>query len=362
MKLKNIKCLLAVCLCASALLVGCGQKTADKSETSSESAQNQSEDIQEASRDVFAMDTYMTVTAYGENEEAAVDAAQAEIERLDALLSTGDADSEIAKLNADGSAELSEDAGYLTERALELYQKTDGAFDIAIYPVMEAWGFPTQNFQVPSQETLDQLLPLTDAGNISYDKETKKISFGVEGMKIDLGGIAKGYTGQKLAELFQEYGVSSALVSLGGNIQAIGTKPDGSSWKVGIRDPKGGQQDYIGVLSVENQAVVTSGGYERYFEEDGETYTHIINPRTGYPADGDLLSVTIVSKDGTLADGMSTALYIMGYEKACQFWRQHREEFNVILVTDDGKIHISENLKGNFQTEWELEMIESGSE
>ena len=179
---------------------------------------------------------------------------------------------------------------------------------------------------------------------------------------IDFGGIAKGYTGQKLAELFQEYGVSSALVSLGGNIQAIGTKPDGSSWKVGIRDPKGGQQDYIGVLSVESQAVVTSGGYERYFEEDGETYIHIINPRTGYPADGDLLSVTIVSKDGTLADGMSTALYIMGYEKACQFWRQHREEFNVILVTDDGKIHISENLKGNFQTEWELEMIESGSE
>ena len=152
------------------------------------------------------------------------------------------------------------------------------------------------------------------------------------------------------------------MVSLGGNIQAIGTKPDGISWKVGIRDPKGGQQDYIGVLSVENQAVVTSGGYERYFEENGETYIHIINPRTGYPADGDLLSVTIVSKDGTLADGMSTALYIMGYEKACQFWRQHREEFNVILVTDDGKIHISENLKGNFQTEWELEMIESGSE
>ena len=198
MKLKNIKCLLAVCLCASALLVGCGQKTADKSEISSESAQNQSDDIQEASRDIFAMDTYMTVTAYGENAEAAVDAAQAEIERLDALLSTGDEDSEIAKLNADGSAELSEDAGYLTERALELYQETDGAFDIAIYPVMEAWGFPTQNFQVPSQETLDQLLPLTDAGNISCDKETRKISFGVEGMKIDLGGIAKGYTSSRI--------------------------------------------------------------------------------------------------------------------------------------------------------------------
>ena len=110
MKLKYINCLLAVCLCVSALLVGCGQKTAEKSETASESSQNQSDDIQEASRDVFAMDTYMTVTAYGENAEVAVDAAEVEIERLDALLSTGDADSEIAKLNADGNAKLSEDA------------------------------------------------------------------------------------------------------------------------------------------------------------------------------------------------------------------------------------------------------------
>ena len=221
MKLKYINCLLAVCLCVSALLVGCGQKTAEKSETASESSQNQSDDIQEASRDVFAMDTYMTVTAYGENAEVAVDAAEVEIERLDALLSTGDADSEIAKLNADGNAKLSEDAGYLVERALELYQETDGTFDIAIYPVMEAWGFPTQNFRVPSQEALDQLLPLTDAGNISYDKATKKISFGAEGMKIDLGGIAKGYTSSRIMDIYKENGISSGLVNLGGNVQAL---------------------------------------------------------------------------------------------------------------------------------------------
>ena len=258
-------------------------------------------------------------------------------------------------------------------RGKEIYQETDGLFDDTIYPVMKLWGFPTGNYHVPTAAEVQKKLALVDGNKVEIQtrdsdekgrdskEKTKFVTLGAD-QQIDFGGIAKGYTGQKLAELFQEYGVSSALVSLGGNIQAIGTKPDGSSWKVGIRDPKGGQQDYIGVLSVENQAVVTSGGYERYFEEDGETYIHIINPRTGYPADGNLLSVTIVSKDGTLADGMSTALYIMGYEKACQFWRQHREEFNVILVTDDGKIHISENLKGNFQTEWELEMIESGSE
>lgn len=328
---------------------------------------------QKCQKQLFAMDTYMEFTAYGKNSEKAVDAAIEEVQKLDAMLSAENSKSEVYALNEQGNLQATDDLAELILRGKEIYQETDGLFDDTIYPVMKLWGFPTGNYHVPTAAEVQKKLALVDGNKVEIqtrDSDEKgrdskeKANFVTLGadQQIDFGGIAKGYTGQKLAELFQEYGVSSALVSLGGNIQAIGTKPDGSSWKVGIRDPKGGQQDYIGVLSVENQAVVTSGGYERYFEEDGKTYIHIINPRTGYPADGDLLSVTIVSKDGTLADGMSTALYIMGYEKACQFWRQHREEFNVILVTDDGKIHISENLKENFQTECDLEMIESGSE
>ena len=328
---------------------------------------------QKCQKQLFAMDTYMEFTAYGKNSEKAVDAAIEEVQKLDAMLSAENSKSEVYALNEQGNLQATDDLAELILRGKEIYQETDGLFDDTIYPVMKLWGFPTGNYHVPTAAEVQKKLALVDENKVEIqtrDSDEKgrdskeKANFVTLGadQQIDFGGIAKGYTGQKLAELFQEYGVSSALVSLGGNIQAIGTKPDGSSWKVGIRDPKGGQQDYIGVLSVENQAVVTSGGYERYFEEDGETYIHIINPRTGYPADGDLLSVTIVSRDGTLADGMSTALYIMGYEKACQFWRQHREEFNVILVTDDGKIHISENLKENFQTECDLEMIESESE
>lgn len=328
---------------------------------------------QKCQKQLFAMDTYMEFTAYGKNSEKAVDAAIEEVQKLDAMLSAENSKSEVYALNEQGNLQATDDLAELILRGKEIYQETDGLFDDTIYPVMKLWGFPTGNYHVPTAAEVQKKLALVDENKVEIQtrdsdekgrdskEKAKFVTLGAD-QQIDFGGIAKGYTGQKLAELFQEYGVSSALVSLGGNIQAIGTKPDGSSWKVGIRDPKGGQQDYIGVLSVENQAVVTSGGYERYFEEDGETYIHIINPRTGYPADGDLLSVTIVSRDGTLADGMSTALYIMGYEKACQFWRQRREEFNVILVTDDGKIHISENLKENFQTECDLEMIESGSE
>lgn len=328
---------------------------------------------QKCQKQLFAMDTYMEFTAYGKNSEKAVDAAIEEVQKLDAMLSAENSKSEVYALNEQGNLQATDDLAELILRGKEIYQETDGLFDDTIYPVMKLWGFPTGNYHVPTAAEVQKKLALVDGNKVEIQtqdsdekgrdskEKTKFVTLGAD-QQIDFGGIAKGYTGQKLAELFQEYGVSSALVSLGGNIQAIGTKPDGSSWKVGIRDPKGGQQDYIGVLSVENQAVITSGGYERYFEEDGKTYIHIINPRTGYPADGDLLSVTIVSRDGTLADGMSTALYIMGYEKACQFWRQHREEFNVILVTDDGKIHISENLKENFQTECDLEMIESESE
>ena len=328
---------------------------------------------QKCQKQLFAMDTYMEFTAYGKNSEKAVDAAIEEVQKLDAMLSAENSKSEVYALNEQGNLQATDDLAELILLGKEIYHETDGLFDDTIYPVMKLWGFPTGNYHVPTAAEVQKKLALMDGNKVEIQtrdsdekgrdskEKTKFVTLGAD-QQIDFGGIAKGYTGQKLAELFQEYGVSSALVSLGGNIQAIGTKPDGSSWKVGIRDPKGGQQDYIGVLFVKNQAVVTSGGYERYFEEDGKTYIHIINPRTGYPADGDLLSVTIVSRDGTLADGMSTALYIMGYEKACQFWRQHREEFNVILVTDDGKIHISENLKENFQTECDLEMIESGSE
>ena len=324
-------------------------------------------------KQLFAMDTYMEFTAYGKNSEKAVDAAIEEVQDLDGLLSAENDKSEVYALNEQGNLQVTDDVAELIARGKEIYQETDGFFDDTIYPVMKLWGFPTGNYHVPTEEEVQRKLALVDGDKVEIQtqdsnensrdgKENANFVTLGENQQIDFGGIAKGYTGQKLAELFQKYGVSSALVSLGGNIQAVGSKPDGSCWKVGIRDPKGGQQDYIGVLSVENEAVVTSGGYERYFEENGETYIHIINPKTGHPADGDLLSVTIVSKDGTLADGMSTALYIMGYEKACQFWRQHREEFSVILVTDDGKIHISENLKENFQTEQVLEIIEAGSE
>ena len=356
MKLKAV--MACVCLSVSLLLGGCNNIKQDATtETKNTQTEEKAESNEESSKDIFAMDTYMTVTAYGAKAQEAVDEAEAEIQRLDELLSTGNEESEIAQLNQNKSATLSEDAGYLVERALELNKETDGAFDIAIYPVMEAWGFPTQNYQVPTADTLESLLKLADASQIIYDENSRKISFGREGMKIDLGGIAKGYTSSRIMDIYKENNISSGLVNLGGNVQALGTKPDGSKWRVAVQSPDD-TEDYLGILSVEDKAVITSGGYERYFEQDGKTYHHIINPKTGYPAENGLTSVTVVSEDGTLADGLSTSLFIMGKEEAIEFWRAHSDEFDIIMLTDEGKLYVTEGIQDDFSTEMEMEIIE----
>ena len=356
MKLKAV--MACVCLSVSLLLGGCNNIKQDTTtETKNTQTEEKAESNEEASKDIFAMDTYMTVTAYGTKAQEAVDEAEAEIQRLDELLSTGKEESEIAQLNQNKSATLSEDAGYLVERALELNKETDGAFDIAIYPVMEAWGFPTQNYQVPTADTLESLLKLADASQIIYDENSRKISFGREGMKIDLGGIAKGYTSSRIMDICKENNISSGLVNLGGNVQALGTKPDGSKWRVAVQSPDD-TEDYLGILSVEDKAVITSGGYERYFEQDGKTYHHIIDPKTGYPAENGLTSVTVVSEDGTLADGLSTSLFIMGKDKAIEFWRAHSDEFDIIMLTDEGKLYVTEGIQDDFSTEMEMEIIE----
>lgn len=354
---------LCICMVMFLLLAGCGGKE-EVQENAGESQKIQEEDISEnqeekeageASRELFAMDTYMTLDAYSGDAQEAVDQAAQEIERLDRLWSTGSS-GEVYKINEDGKGTLSQDTASIVERSLELNQATDGLFNIAIYPVKKAWGFEDGSYQVPSDETLSELLKLADVGQIHYDKDTAQIAFGMEGMQIDLGGIAKGFTSNRIMDIFRECGVESGLVNLGGNVQALGTKTDGSLWRISVIDPVN-QEDMAGILSVADRAVVTSGGYERYFEEDGITYHHIIDPRTGYPADSGLISVTIISADGTLADGLSTAFFIMGLDEACEYWRERNGEFDMVLVAEDGTLYVTETIAESFESENEITLI-----
>lgn len=354
------RCIVIAGLVMALALSGCGQTSSDTDADAQTSAETNTADDADAdksaSREIFAMDTYMTVTAYGSQCEAAVEAAEDEINRLDGLISVGDEGSEIYQVNTTGSGVLSPELGYLVERSLELYESTDGLFDIAIYPIMDEWGFTTENYKVPDEAALQNLLTLTDASKINYDEESGEITFDMEGMQIDLGGIAKGYTSARIMDIYKEYGIKSGLVSLGGNVQLLGTKTDGSLWRVAIQSP-GDDSDYIGVLSASDVAVITSGGYERYFEQDGKTYHHIIDPRTGYPSDSGLLSVTIVSDDGTLADGLSTSLFIMGKDQAAEYWRAHSDEFDYILMDENNEIYITEGIADSFESDYETHVV-----
>ena len=292
----------------------------------------------------FAMDTMMDFTIYGES--GLIDQSESLIASLESLVSVTDADSELYAINQTGSGTLTGKASSLMEQALEICRRTDGALDLSIYPIVRAWGFTTGSYQVPDEAEIQALLPLVDYRKIQYDAATGTVTVTLpEGMEIDLGSVAKGYAGQLAAQMLREHGVQSALLNLGGNVQTVGAKPDGSPWQIGIKDPQG--EDAMMVLSVEDQAVVTSGGYERYFEQDGQTYWHIMDPSTGHPADSGLISVTIVGDEGVVCDGLSTALFVMGLEKAADLWAQSGD-FEAVFVTASGEVYITEGLRDRF--------------
>ena len=314
-----------------------------------------SDENKKVSKDIFAMDTYMTVTAYGKNAENGVNKAVDEINRLETVLSAEKQESDIYKLNETGRGTLSTGAKNIVARALEINKTTNGAFDISIYPLMVKWGFTTQKYNVPSKNEISKLLKDVDSSKIIFDEKSGNIKL-KENMKIDLGGIAKGYTSNRVMQIFKECGVKSGLVSLGGNVQALGTKTDGTAWQIAIENPDK-SSDYIGVVSVKDKAVITSGGYERYFEKNGKTYHHILDPETGYPAESGVKSVTIVSDDGTLADALSTSLFVMGKEKALDYWHEHKNEFDTVLVEDNGDITITGGLEKIFKSNFKFDTV-----
>jgi len=326
---------LTLALAAAALITGCAAHYFLQSEKRT------------VEKQLFAMDTFMSFSATGKRAEEAVDAAMKEVQRLDALLSTGNPSSEVSAVNTHGGGEVSEDTANLIRAAMDMYKTTGGLFDFTIYPLTKLWGFTTKKYHVPSDEEIASILPLIDASKTTLDNNHVKLG---ESQEIDFGGIAKGYASTRVMEIFREYEITSGLVSLGGNIETLGAKPDGAPWRIGVQNPESEQGAYLGVLEVTDKAVVTSGGYERYFEENGRTYIHIIDPRTGRPAESDLLSATIVSGDGTLADGLSTALFIMGLHDAQEFWKTNSKtiNFEVVLVDTNGKVYVSEGLNDSF--------------
>lgn len=293
-----------------------------------------------SSRTIFAMDTVMTVTLLGSQSEQALEAAVSRIFELDALLSATNESSEIAKLNAAGGADiqLSSEVYELLESAVAYSARFAGFFDCTLAPLVSLWGFYTDELYIPTQEELQAALNTVGYQNIRL--KGANIAALENGAQIDLGGIAKGYAAEQIRDLLSSYEIDSAILDLGGNVLALGEREDGTSWRVAVRDPVQ-TNDSICVFKGSDISFVTSGSYQRYFEENGVHYHHIMDPKTGIPAESDMLSVTIITENSEYADVLSTALFVMGYEEAVQFWRASND-FEAVFVLETGEIILTE--------------------
>lgn len=318
--MKRLLCLL-LALCMVLSLTACGGE--------------QPESVQ-----LFAMDTVMDLTAYGENAAAALTDASREINRLERLLSRTIDTSEISQINAGGAVTVSEETASLLAQAQTYTAATDGAFDITIAPLVSLWGITTDSPRIPTQQEIDVLLPLVGPEHLHLSGDTATLD---DGCAIDLGGIAKGYASDCAAVLFHRSALTGGCANLGGNVYVYGTNAQKKPWSVAIQDPAD-SEGYVCTLSLSDAFVVTSGGYQRYFTApDGTVYQHILDPKTGYPAQSDLTSVSVVTRggfggQGTRADAYSTALYVMGEQAAVDFWRGQGMSFDMVLVTADGRV------------------------
>ena len=337
-KLSLLKRTLLACLCLCMILplAGCGETKMSQ-------------------RTVFAMDTVMTLTAYGNNAERGLTAAQGVIQSLNDMLDPDIETSTTYAINHanGGNVSISGQVSNMLSTAQTVYRHSGGALDLTIYPVIQRWGFDSGRYYVPTDEEL-----WVDLARKAFDQMTltsfpSSGSYAVAfpaGTEISFGAVAKGCASDNAIRAMRNVGVTSGIVSLGGNVQTLVVKPDGSLWNISMQDPNN-TASYVGVLTLGETAVITSGTYQRFFIQNGKTYHHLLSPETGRPVNNTLKSVTIVCEDGTLADCLSTAMFVLGQSKCLNFWRQYNGKdmnFDMVLVNTDNEVICTKGLIEKF--------------
>lgn len=246
-------------------------------------------------------------------EEPAAAIAFKEIRRIDRLLSKYDPDSEISRLNRDGSIKASPETFFVVKKAKEFFQDSAGAFDVTVAPLVELWGFKDMDFRVPGPADIRKAMKLVGSDKIILQEADSVIKFKTSGMSIDLGGIAKGYAIDRAVVELKKSGIKSCLINAGGQVYCLGDK-FGKPWNIALQDPR--KDNFVDYLRLTDSSVATSGDYQRYFIKDNVRYSHIIDPKTGSPATSGLSSVTVIGPDGLVADALSTAIFVLGQERS----------------------------------------------
>ena len=313
-----------------------------------------------ATRESYSLGTIIKLKAIGRKANEAIEEAISEINELDDKMSAFKDNSEVSKLNESAGlrAEIvSEETYEVIKKAVVFSKLSGGTYDPTIRPLVNVWNNSIKNAQIPDEETIKQKLKLTNCNDIEFNDEERSIGLKHTGQQLDLGGIAKGFATDAIRDIFIRNNIKSGLIDLGGNVYALGSKPDSECWNIGVQNPFSQRGEYVGILSVQNKSVVTSGNYEKFFVKDDKIFHHIIDPRTGYPSESEIVSATIVSEDSLVGDGLSTGVYILGVEASLRL-NSKLQNVDMILVTEDKKIYITENIEKNFKlTDKNFELI-----
>lgn len=299
-----------------------------------------------------AMYTIVSITVVSDSEKKAKDAIESafrELDRLERLLNFYSNESEISYVNMNASVEpvkVSKDTIELIDKALYVSEHTNGAFDITMSPVIDLWDFKER--KLPDEKMLAERLKLVGYRNIIIDRERSTVYFKKNGIKINPGGILKGYAADRAVDILKGMGINAGIVAIAGDIKTFGIRPDGKNWNIGIQNPrqkdkKDKSDEVFATISLsDDMAISTSGDYERFFENKGKRYHHILDPKTGYPAYG-CQSVTVITKDAVFTDAFATGIFILGPKKGIDTLK--KLGFDGVIVDKDGKILVTEGIK-----------------
>lgn len=301
----------------------------------------------------FLMGTYVSLSIFDDGKEEVLEQGFAEVRDLADRITGETMESEISKINSAAGKEpvvVSEEVYELIKIAADYSDTLDGQFNYAIGPITNLWRIGFDDARKPSQEEIDDALQRVDFNKVSFNDNDRSVYLEEAGMELDLGAIAKGYITDKVKDLFEAEGVTTAIIDLGGNVYVMGASPvrEGDVWNVGIQDPFAERGESIGSTEQSNRSIVTSGIYERFLEVDDKVYHHLMNPKTGYPFDNEIAGVSIISETSVDGDATSTLVFALGIEEGLKYVNG-REDIEAVFISKDKEVYLSDGLKDNFQ-------------
>lgn len=297
----------------------------------------------------FLLGTVITIQIYGSEKTELLTKSFDIIKAVDAWMSLNIEESEVCKLNANagnGPVKVSDELAYVLGVALKYGDLSGGHFDVSLEPVIKLWGIGTDTPRVPSKEELADALQYVNYKNIVFDAQNQTVEL-QKGMAIDLGGIGKGYAADLVKDYLKSEGIVKAIINLGGNVDVIGEKAEGTPFKVGLQNPVAERNSYIGYVEVVDKTVVTSGVYERNFTENGVTYHHILDHISGYPVMNGVSGVSVVTSRSIDADALSTTLFTLGVEDGLALVNS-LEDVECLYIMDDSTVYMTEGMKAMF--------------